>query len=406
MSQNLSRRTFFAGAGLLSTVAATGALTACSTPGSAKDRKQDGSRFGAETVAFDGPHQAGIHTPQQAHQWLMAFTLAEDVTRESAVRLMKLWTDDARRLTQGEVPLGNLDKEMVVRPANLTLTVGLGRGFLEKTGLEEHSPEWLQDLPEYPTDELLPEWNGGDLCLQVAADNPVVVSHAARWMIKASQRYATPLWVQEGFQHSRGSLAEGETPRNLFGHKDGTVNLRSDEELDSLVWISEGPDWLHGGTSLVVRRIEMDMDGWDKTDRHTREVVVGRDIEEGAPLGQEKEFDPVDLTATDRFGLPAIDPQSHIARAHPPAGNPEQQILRRVYNYDLPPIPGHRFTSNSGLIFGSFQKDPLTQFHPIQQRLAELDRLNEWIFHIGSAVFAIPRGTTGDGYWAQSLLEA
>ncbi|RNE50022.1 Dyp-type peroxidase [Corynebacterium alimapuense] len=408
MTQQFSRRKFFAGAGLFSTVATAGALSACAKPetsDASSEAAQSGIELATETIAFDQPHQAGIHTKHQAHQWLIAFNLAEDADRDGVIRLMKLWTDDARKLTQGEIPLGSLDEEMVTRPANLTATIGYGRGFLVKAGLEDHAPVWLDKLPEYPTDELLPEWSEGDICLQIAADDPVAVSYASRWMIKAAKRYATPAWVQEGFSYADGVLAESETPRNLFGQKDGTVNLRTEEELDSLVWISDSENWLNGGTSLVVRRIEMDMDGWDAADRGVRELSMGRTIAEGAPLGQEKEFDDVDLTVTDSYGLPAIDSKSHVARAHPPVDNPEQQILRRVYNYDLPPIPGHRFTSNSGLVFGSFQQDPLTQFHPIQQRLAEADRLNEWIFHTGSAVFAIPRGTAPDEYWGQSLLE-
>lgn len=61
--------------------------------------------------------------------------------------------------------------------------------------------------------------------------------------------------------------------------------------------------------------------------------------------------------------------------------------------------------SNSGQIFICFQKDPMTQFVPIQQRLDDRDQLNTWITHIGSGVYWVPPGTrSSDEYWAQQLL--
>ena len=57
------------------------------------------------------------------------------------------------------------------------------------------------------------------------------------------------------------------------------------------------------------------------------------------------------------------------------------------------------------------QKDPTRQFTPVQARLDEADRLNEWITHIGSAVYWIPPGTSPDGrdrgsYWGAGLFDA
>ncbi len=51
------------------------------------------------------------------------------------------------------------------------------------------------------------------------------------------------------------------TPRNLMGLKDGTNNIKAEEEelMDRRVWVSEehGPSWMVGGTYLVARRIRM-----------------------------------------------------------------------------------------------------------------------------------------------------
>ena len=50
-------------------------------------------------VPFHGPHQAGIATQPQTHAAFLAFDLRGATDRAAAVRLMKLLTDDARRLT-------------------------------------------------------------------------------------------------------------------------------------------------------------------------------------------------------------------------------------------------------------------------------------------------------------------
>ena len=83
--------------------------------------------------------------------------------------------------------------------------------------------------------------------------------------------------------------------------------------------------------------------------------------------------------------------------------------MRRPYNYSLPPAPGE--LSNAGLVFLAFQKDPDVQFTPVLQRLLEVDRLNEWTTHIGSAVYWIPPGTREPGgdagrdtYWGETVL--
>ncbi|HVW34095.1 MAG TPA: deferrochelatase/peroxidase EfeB, partial [Acidimicrobiia bacterium] len=51
---------------------------------------------------------------------------------------------------------------------------------------------------------------------------------------------------------------------------------------------------------------------------------------------------------------------------------------------------------DAGLFFLAYQRDPRRQFVPLQRRLAT-DALNEYIQHVGSALFAIPPGVTGPG---------
>ena len=226
-------------------------------------------------------------------------------------------------------------------------------------------------------------------------------------MTRAGTDYVSTAWVQQGFMNAYGAIPQGQTPRNLFGQVDGTVNPYEEHEYAEQVWI-DGPEGFAGSTSMVVRRIAMHLDEWEMLDRASREEAVGRTLDDGAPLSGGEEFTDPDMEAIDDYGLPVIDRNSHMARAMPPAEHPEQRFKRRPYNYNLPPEPGSEELSNAGQIFFAYQKDPDVQFTPVLKRLDEADRLNEWITHIGSAVYWLPPGTStdgsGDAFWGEAVL--
>ncbi|SDR98877.1 Dyp-type peroxidase [Corynebacterium timonense] len=417
---HVSRRRFLAGT---AAVAATGTAAACSshtaggrgaepTPPSrppSNSEPNDEPLTGA-VVAFDGERQAGVSTPTQAYLNLLGFNLKDRVDAAGVARLMKLWTEDARALCAGRPPLGGLEPEMSEWPANLTITVGFGARIFDLAAPGE-KPSWLHDIPAFSRDALRPEWGQTDLALQVCADDPVMAAWAMRHMTRAGMDYVDTVWVQQGFMNAYGAIPKGQTPRNLFGQVDGTVNPRTDDEYDEQVWI-DGPEGFAGSTSLVVRRIAMNLDTWEELDRASREESVGRTLDTGAPLSGGGEFDDPDMEARDEYGLPVIDKNSHMARARPPADHPEQRFRRRPYNYNLPPEPGSGQLSNAGLIFCAYQKDPDVQFTPVQARLDESDRLNTWITHIGSAVYWLPPGTQEgaqpgsgrDSFWGETVL--
>ncbi|MFM9745939.1 Dyp-type peroxidase, partial [Streptomyces brasiliscabiei] len=77
---------------------------------------------------------------------------------------------------------------------------------------------------------------------------------------------------------------------------DGTSNPRpGTAAFDEVVWSGEG--WLAGGTGMVVRRVRMDLDKWDRLDRPGREQSVGRTLSTGAPLTGTAEHDEPDFEA-------------------------------------------------------------------------------------------------------------
>ena len=351
---------------------------------------------GTEIVPFYGAHQAGIDTAAQTYGTFVALDLLPEVQREAQRRMMKVLTDDAARLTRGEPALADSEPELAMARARLTVTFGFGPEFVARAG--GAGPVWLKPLPAFSIDRLEPAYTGGDLLIQIAADDPLVVAHATRMLLKDSRSFSTVRWVQRGFRRSAGAYPE-RSMRNLFGQVDGTVNpAAGTADFDEVVWSSDG--WLAGGTGVVVRRIRMTLDTCDKLDRSGREQSVGRTLDNGAPLTGTAETDEPDFEARNALGFPVIPEFSHMRRAR--SENPRERILRRPYNYDDAPTGGA--LSDSGLIFAAFQADVDAQFVPMQQRLADLDLLNEWTIPIGSAVFAVPPGCAEGGFVGETLL--
>lgn len=352
---------------------------------------------GDEIVPFHGAHQAGIDTDAQAHGTFVALDLHSGVDRDALRRLLQVLTDDAERLTQGRPALADSEPELAVAPARLTVTFAFGPGLVARAA--GSAPPWLRPLPPFGIDRLRDEFSHGDLLLQVAGDDPLSVAHATRMLLKDARSFADVRWTQQGFRRAYGTVAPGTTMRNLFGQVDGTANPQpGTTHFDQVVWSDAG--WLAGGTGMVVRRVHMDLDKWDRLDRPGREQSVGRTLANGAPLTGSAEHDEPDFSAKTAIGFPVIAEFSHLRRARP--DDTTQRIFRRGYNYDERPTGDA--VSESGLIFVSFQADVDAQFVPIQRRLDQLDLLNEWTTPIGSAVFAVPPGCAAGGYIGETLL--
>ncbi|MFB6610877.1 Dyp-type peroxidase [Agromyces sp. NPDC056379] len=367
--------------------------------GSAAGGAVAATAVGATVVPFHGTHQAGIETPPQSHALFIALDLLPEVDAASLRRMLRVLSDDAARVTQGRAPLADTEPELAEVPARLTVTFGFGPGLVARAGAA--APSWLRPLPPFGIDRLEPRWNDGDLLLQIGADDAVTVSHAARMLLKDARSFGVVRWTQRGFRRAAGSEPEGRTMRNLFGQLDGTVNPKpGTADFDELVWSGGEPGWMAGGTSMVLRRIAMDLDGWDRVDRPGREASVGRRLASGAPLTGEREHDEPDFAALGPVGFPVIPDFSHLRRSR--SDEPGERIYRRGYNYDE--APAGESVSDAGLLFASFQADVDRQFVPIQRRLDELDLLNEWTTPVGSAVFAIPPGCAEGGYIGDTLV--
>ncbi|GAA4665652.1 Dyp-type peroxidase [Gordonia humi] len=342
------------------------------------------------TLPFFGEHQSGITTPMQSHVNFIGLDLVDPADHRVLQSILRMWSQDAANLTQGRPGFSDTEPELAGDPSRLSIAVGLGPGAFASPALASRRPGWLTPLPDFAIDRLRPEWGQTDLVVAVACDEPMTLAHTVRLVIAPVRTRTRVRWMQQGFHHGR----------NLFGQVDGTVQPDA-RRYDDLVW-NDGREqpWMAGGTSLVLRRIAMNMDTWESLDRHGRELSMGRTLDNGAPLTGSHETDDPVFTATSG-GIPVIPESSHIARAH--RRTDREQFLRRPYSYDVPPSPGSGDTSDSGLIFAAYQRDPVVQYVPVQQRLSDHDALNEWTTPIGSAVYAMlpgPREYLGETLFA------
>jgi deferrochelatase/peroxidase EfeB len=358
----------------------------------------------AALYPFFGEHQAGIVTPAQDRLHFAAFDVS-DISRDELAELLSDWTYAADRMTAGlgagqfgatsgpyDSPPDDTGEALDLPPAGLTITFGFGPSlFDDRFGLASKRPDALIDLPHFPGDALVDSLVGGDLCIQACSDDPQVAVHAIRNLSRIAFGRATLRWSQLGFGRTSSTTRAQATPRNLFGFKDGTANLRAEDTaaVEHDVWVGKGGGWMAGGSYLVARKIRMTIETWDRTSLREQERVVGRTKGEGAPLSGGTEFTAPDFSLEGRGEKPLIDEASHVRLAHPSSNN-GAAMLRRGYNF----VDGNDDLGrlNAGLFFICFQSDPREQFVPIQLRLAKHDAMGEYLRHVGSGIFAVPPG--------------
>jgi deferrochelatase/peroxidase EfeB len=440
-----SRRGFLAAAGLAA-VAGPG-LTAARARAAGNAPPTLAAPPAIEIEPFWGDHQGGILTPTQRHTYFAAFDLVT-AGRGDVVQLLQAWTSAAARLIEGKTAQSLADvlhpaatagaggpkggdtydapapgamaadtgEALGLASARLTVTFGFGAGLFVKDGkdrfgLAARRPAALVDLPKFVGDQLVAGNTGGDLSVQACADDPQVAFHAVRQLARIADGVAKIRWVQTGFVPHH---PDDETPRNLMGFKDGTINpTASDPELMArFVWVGdEGPAWMRGGSYLVARRIRIAIEHWDGMKVPFQEQTIGRHKYSGAPLGKTDERDPLDLTAADKDGNPLIAENAHV-RLAAAASNDGAQILRRPYSYnDGVDLTAERWPPwrqgleyDAGLFFVCYQRDPRTGFIKIFDRMSKFDMMNQFVTHVGGGLFACPQGAAAGEFIGQRLL--
>ena len=375
--KKITRRDFLKKAGMTS----AGAVVGASAIGGFFANKAENQREiadGDEKISFYGEHQAGITTLMQKNIYFVVLDL-HSTNREDVINMFKEWTQYSEKLVNGELvepalknhylPPKDTGETVGLNPYRLTLTFGISPSFLKKMKLENKGLEEFNDEQ--------------------------VAFHAVRNLIRKARSTVTMKWSQSGFA-AIGNRKE--TPRNLFGFKDGTANATKEDQFNNIVWCDKD-NWMKGGSYMAVRRIQMHLETWDRTNLNEQEHTFGRYKESGAPLGEKDEFATVDLEKKGPDGKLYIPEDSHVHLAHKTG----VELLRRSYSY----ADGINDTTGqfeSGLLFISFQKNP-QQFITVQNSLGNEDKMNEYITHIGSGLFACFGGVKEGEYIGQKLFE-
>jgi deferrochelatase/peroxidase EfeB len=376
-----------------------------------------------DAFAFRGEHQAGIVTPAQDRLHFAAFDVTTG-SRAQLIALLKAWTAAADRMTRGlpagpvgptegstNLPPDDTGEAIGLDASGLTITFGFGPSLFEsddgrdRFGLADRRPEALRTLPHFSGDMLDPEKSYGDLCIQACADDPQVAVHAIRNLARIGFGTVAVRWSQLGFGRTSTTSTSQSTPRNLFGFKDGTANLKAEEgaAVDEHVWVAAGDDpkadWLAGGSYLVARRFNMTIEVWDRQPLGDQEAFVGRTKDTGAPLSGGSEHTDPDFSMPGSDG-PVIPRDSHVRLVHPDF-HQGARMLRRGYNF----VDGSDLLGglDAGLFFLAYVRNPDTHFIPIQNAMAKSDALMEYLKVTGSALFAVPPGIGPGEYVGQSL---
>jgi deferrochelatase/peroxidase EfeB len=345
-------------------------------------------------------------------------------SRDELVDLLERWTLAAEQMTAGEptgtgavggdvlLPPDDTGEALDLPASGLTVTFGFGPSLFrdadgkDRFGLAGRQPKALRELPHFPGDVLDPARSGGDLCIQACADDPQVAVHAIRNLARIGFGTVSVRWSQLGFGRTSTTSTSQSTPRNLFGFKDGTANVKAEETaaLEDHVWV--GPDddasgaWLAGGSYLVARRINMTIEVWDRQPLGDQEMFVGRTKGTGAPLSGGEELTEPDFDMPGSNDQPVIPLDAHVRVVHP-GQHGGARMLRRGYNF----VDGSNALGglDAGLFFIAYVRDPDTHFVPIQLAMSKSDALVEYLEFTGSALFAAPPGVQPGQYVGQAL---
>jgi len=385
---------------------------------------------------FWGEHQGGVATKPQHFMYFAAFDLTTS-NREDVIKLLKAWTAAAARMSEGETaqPLesglklavipaapkgGDADEApgtgpraadtgeaLGMPPSRLTITFGFGTGLFikdgkDRFGLTAHRPEALVDMPKFGSiDQMVKEHTDGDIVIQACAEDPQVAFHAVRQLARIAEGVAQIRWVQTGYRPIAGD-------RHLLGFSAEEKTPGMNAPQAQAIWAGkEGPEWMRGGSYVVVRRIRFAVEHWDQMPQAYQESAVGEMKHHGKPVEQSQ----TSVKSSSDNIVTEENMPPHLALVSPG----RDSMLRRSYSYN----DGVNFTTERwppwrqgleydvGMFFVCFQKDPRTGFIAVFREMASRDsRLNQFWTHVGGGLFAIPPGAKQGEYIGQGLFES
>ncbi|MEZ5161888.1 MAG: Dyp-type peroxidase [Marmoricola sp.] len=231
--------------------------------------------------------------------------------------------------------------------------------------------------------------------------------HAIRNLSRIAFGRAAIRWAQLGFGRTSSTSTKQDTPRNLFGFKDGTANLKAEEkdDLDKFVWVQRGDDagaeWMAGGSYLVARRINMHIETWDRSSAREQENIVGRHrplkvrrCQVARSSRTEPDFRTEGPQWADHSGFHTCAWLTQTSTTAPRCCAAVNFTGRQQFSLGR---------LDAGLFFIAFVRDPDTHYIPMQTTLSAQDSMMEYLQHTGSGLFAVPPGVKKGEYVGQSL---
>ncbi|MDX3226873.1 Dyp-type peroxidase [Streptomyces sp. ME19-01-6] len=367
---NPSRRLFLGATGA---VTAAGLSAGCQSDSARPDRSE--APAPTPPVSPTGRYQAGITLPQPAQRNLLA--VVADLVDAASVRPLLAELGEAI----SELTKGTDARLMGLPPGDLTVTIGVGPRLVRKV---DPALPGAKDLPRFSREQIAPRARGGDLLIQICADDALVIPVVTAALLEQAGDRIRERWRQSGVRGSNVPVAKGRAaPRNLFGFVDGIVGPHTKAEQERDLWLA-GPAPVAGGTLAVLRRMELDLPRFAKLSVAEQEAVFGRRRATGVPLSGGTIASGPDLGAKTPDGRYLVPVDSHARRAHSTAVG-VGLMLRRSYSIDGPA---------PGLLFMSFQNDIRT-FTNTLTRMDNSDALLEFTTTTASASFLILPGFDG-----------
>lgn len=313
-------------------------------------------RYGGGVGATVGPVTLAdqLTAPAPRHAIYQSVTFLPSASRATLRSSLATLRSEVERLTAN--PL-------------VSVQIGLGqplftRGLLPPT----KSPQRLTSLPTTERDASDAHTRQGDLMLLTTATSHHLAADAAERLMSSLGDSAIPPFRVPA---SRRPIPVGDpqgVPRNSLGFHDGTANITPEEasfRSHFLCREPSEPDWLAGGSYLVVRQVALRSDSWSELRPTLQEAVIGRSRGDGRRLSP---------TPADSHVGVALS----ASRGRPP-------MLRRGYDWHE---PGH--SSRGGLLFMAYAADPTLQILPVLLEMTQRDPLNAFSRTIRSEIFALP----------------
>ena len=369
---------------------------------------------------FFGAHQAGITTPVQDHLHFASFDMMARTDRDDLVSLLQDWSYAASRMTQGlEVSAtGAVGGSPEAPPDDTGEALGpAGQRPDDHVRLRADAVRARRRRPvrhrraasrraraaaALPRRRPRARRSDGDLCVQACADDPQVAVHAIRNLSRIAFGRARLRWSQLGFGRTSKTTSAQQTPRNLFGFKDGTSNILAEDTaaLDEHVWVAASDarrGWPAARTSSRAR-------SRCSSRRGTACGSPSRTTSSAGPRARARRSRAATSspsrtsTPTDAAGAPVIARRQPHAPRPPDAqrGHPDPPPRLQLRRRQQRPRPPRRRA-----VLPVVPALP-EQFIQVQRSLST-DILNEYIRHIGSGIWAVPPGASPGSYVGAGL---